>query len=146
MTKKKENPAKRGRKAISDRVRRLLLLRWLSFLRSKTQVAPQLVAKDLADEFISANRAWLAAHRIWPGNHDTLKNILVRGRKSQSQVRGMRQQNWGLVSDLAGRRRLSTNTDHFRWAQMQALGIFPSVEWWIEERRPELKLHRPELK
>jgi hypothetical protein len=116
MTKKKANPAKRGRRRISNDVRRILLLRWQSFVKDK-------VGADVADDFLRANRAWFDANGIHPGNYATLHNITTMGRKARQEQAAQRRQNWGIVVDLLGRKSFSTNALLIRDAQRRALVI-----------------------
>jgi hypothetical protein len=116
MTVKKANPAKRGRKPISNDVRRILTLRWQSFVRGK-------IGADVADEFLRANQAWFRAHNIHPGDYSTLRNITVLGRKAREEQRAARLQHWGIVVDLLGRRSFSTNARLINGAQRRALGL-----------------------
>jgi hypothetical protein len=116
MTAKKANPAKRGRKPISNDVRRILLLRWQRFARGK-------VGANVADEFLKANRAWFDANNIHPGDYTTLRNISVMGRKAREQQKATRLQEWGIIVDILGRRSFSTTAHLIRYAQRRALGI-----------------------
>jgi hypothetical protein len=129
MTKRKTNPAKRGRRPIPNEVHRAMLLKWQRFARGK-------VGTKAFEEFRRINLAWFIANRIDPGTYATLRNHTTIGRKARQEQAAQRRQHWGIVVDLLGRRSFSTNALLIRYHQRRALGISNAIECTFN---PELK-------
>jgi hypothetical protein len=126
MTAKKPNPAKRGRKTIPRRIHRLILLRWNLFKKAAKRKAPDRPMPAIAEEFIAGNQSWFRAHSIAPGDYDTLLNHLKMGKRETARLRVERLQNWGVVTDLLGRKTFSTKARYLKHTQMVALGVRPN--------------------
>jgi hypothetical protein len=134
MTKRKTNPATRGRKPVSSFTYRLLRVRWERFRQDAGE--PGSSALALADAFIAKNRTWLRAHRINPGQYTSLKNDLSKGRQVRERVVSAREGKWGVVTNITGRRFLSTNAEYIRYHQARALsGISVTILGAVPDNR-----------
>lgn len=118
MTAKKENPSKRGRKDLARGVREQVLLRFRAHYRAAKKFNPKRSTRDIADAFLSSNGLWLREIGIAVGNYATLRNVLVAGRQER---RARRQRNWGIVTNIMGRRFLSSNAAYVRHVQKEVL-------------------------
>lgn len=116
MTKRKANPAKRGRRPIPNEVHRAMWLKWQRFAKGK-------IGARAFKEFREVNLAWFIANRIDPGTYETLRNHNVIGRKARDEQAAQRRQNWGMVTDILGRKSFSTSALVIRDAQRRLLGI-----------------------
>jgi hypothetical protein len=81
MTKRKANPKKRGRPAISDLSRRMVETRWEQFNVEN----PRVPAAVRYQRFCAVNRELLRELRISVGDYQVLKNLLTRARKARAR-------------------------------------------------------------
>jgi hypothetical protein len=123
MTAKKSNPSKRGRKELTRGVREAVYLRFRSFFRDERERAPKRLTRQIADDFVAKNQAWFKEIEIAIGNYPTLRNVLVAGRNERAT---RRRQNWGIVTNIGGKKYFSANGRYLRHVQMVALGIIPN--------------------
>jgi hypothetical protein len=120
MTAKKETPSKRGRKQLGRGIREMVYLRFRSFFRDEKRSAPERLKRDIAVGFVSKNQAWFASIGVAIGNYETLRNVLVEGRKERT---ARRRQNWGIVTNITGQRLLTTNAAYVRHVQAGGRGL-----------------------
>lgn len=118
MTAKKENPSKRGRKELTRGVREQVFLRFRGHYRAAKKFNPKRQTRDIAEAFLSSNQSWLREVGIAVGNYASLRNVLVAGRHERA---ARRQRNWGVVTNIMGKRFLSANVIYVRHAQGQVL-------------------------
>lgn len=123
MTAKKPNPAKRGRKELTRGVREAVYLRFRSFYRDERERSSKRLTRQIADDFVAKNQAWFTDIEIAIGNYPTLRNVLVAGRNERA---ARRRQNWGIVTNISGKKYFSANGRYLRHVQMVALGIIPN--------------------
>jgi hypothetical protein len=118
MTAKKENPSKRGRKQLARGIRESVYLRFRSFYREEKKKTPERSTREIADEFVRK----FASADISIGNYASLRNVLVEGRKERAT---RRRQNWGIVTNITGKRFLSANASYIRHVQAGGRGLAP---------------------
>jgi hypothetical protein len=120
MTARKPNPSKRGRKELVRGVREAVYLRFRSFYRDQKAQAAKRSTRDIADDFVAKNQIWFASIGIAIGNYPSLRNKLVEGRKERA---ARRRQNWGVVTNISGKRFLSANAAYVRHVQAGGRGL-----------------------
>jgi hypothetical protein len=123
MTARKPNPSKRGRKELARGVREAVYLRFRSFYRDEKTLQPKRLRRDIADDFVARNQSWFASIGMAIGNYPSLRNKLVEGRRERAARRRL---NWGLLTDLRGKRYFRANAMLYREAMMRALDVVKS--------------------
>jgi hypothetical protein len=121
VTKRKAVPGRRGRKPISDGLRRVIWIRYQKFEAAALKLNPCRLAPDIKNEFIKVQQAWLRSIGIHPGDDRVLSNILTIGRKSA----GLRDWNWRISKDAHGKGMIDPLGAYIEQCQLQALGLSP---------------------
>jgi hypothetical protein len=118
MTKRKDNPRKRGRKNLARGIREQVYLRWRIHFRKRRAEEPKLTKEQIGKEFVAGNQPWFLELGISISDYPTLRNVLMDG---LAERRARRRANWGIVTNLAGQRFISSKAPLIRDFQERAL-------------------------